>query len=272
MAETVARAAPAQNRAAAVLGQWAKSVVLLLLVLAAWEAAIDLFSIPKFLLPSPSSILMKIAESPDLLARHALVTTRETLEGFALAVVIGVTLAVLIVHYRLVEESLYPILLFLQLTPKMAIAPLLIVWMGFGDPPKIAIAFLISFFPIVIDTATGLKSAEPELLEMLRGLGATRWQILMKARFPSAIPFIFSATRISITLAITGAVVAEFVGASEGLGHLIVISSANIQTDLAFSAILTLAIIGVVLFSLIGVVERLVAPWQTGIDHHVAAA
>lgn len=272
MAKTAAIAAPVLNRVVNVLGQRAKSIVFMLLVLAAWEAAVDLFSIPKFLLPSPSSILMKMAESPDLLARHALVTTRETIEGFALAMMIGVTLAVLIVHSRLVEETLYPILIFMQLTPKMAIAPLLIVWMGFGDPPKIAIAFLISFFPIVIDTATGLKSVELEQLEMLHGLRATRWQILMKARFPSAIPFIFSAMRISITLAITGAVVAEFVGASEGLGHLIVISSASIQTDLTFSAILTLAIIGVVLFWLIDLVERLVAPWQTGTDRHVATA
>jgi NitT/TauT family transport system permease protein len=189
-----------------------------------------------------------------------------------LGVVIGISLAILIVHSRLIEESLYPVLIFLQLTPKMAIAPLSIVWMGFGEPPKIAIAFLISFFPIVIDTATGLMSTEPELLEMLLGLRAKRWQILWKARFPSAIPFIFSAMRISITLAITGAVVAEFVGASEGLGHMIVISSASMQTDATFAAILALAVIGVILFWLIGVMERLVAPWRSNADHHVATA
>jgi NitT/TauT family transport system permease protein len=244
----------------------------LLIVLLGWEAAIPLLAIPRFILPSPSSILLKIVSSPEYLAHHALVTTRETLEGFALGVVVGVTLAVLIVHSRLIEESLYPILIFLQLTPKTAIAPLLIVWMGFGDAPKIAIAFLISFFPMVIDTAAGLKAVEPDLLDMLHGLRASRWQILTKARFPSAVPFIFSGMRISITLAVTGAVVAEFVGASEGLGHVIVISSANIQTDLTFAAILTLAVIGVVLFWLIGVVERLVAPWQSGGGHHVAAA
>jgi NitT/TauT family transport system permease protein len=247
--------------------QQTKSIVLLLAVVAAWEAAVPLLAIPRYLLPSPSSILARIATSPDLLAQHALVTTRETLEGFALGVVVGVVLAVLIVHSRLLEDSLYPILIFLQLTPKTAIAPLLIVWMGFGDPPKIAIAFLISFFPMVIDTATGLRAVEPDLLDMLHGLRATPWQVLVKARFPSALPFIFSGMRISITLAVTGAVVAEFVGASEGLGHLIVISSANVQTDLTFAAILTLAVIGVVLFWLIGVVERLVAPWQAGGGH-----
>jgi NitT/TauT family transport system permease protein len=254
------------------LPQQAKSVVLLLALVVGWEAAVQLLTIPRFLLPSPSSILLKMAASPDYLARHALVTTRETLEGFALGVVVGVILAVLIVHSRLLEDTLYPILIFLQLTPKTAIAPLLIVWMGFGDPPKIAIAFLISFFPMVIDTATGLKAVEPDLLDMLHGLRATPLQVLMKARFPSALPFIFSGMRISITLAVTGAVVAEFVGASEGLGHVIVISSANVQTDLTFAAILTLAVIGVVLFSLIGVIERLVAPWQTGVGHHAVTA
>jgi NitT/TauT family transport system permease protein len=247
-------------------------VVLLLAVLAGWEAVVHLFSIPRFLLPGPSSVLARMAAAPDFLAVQALVTTRETLEGFACGVVVGVVLAVLIVHSRLVEDTLYPILIFLQLTPKSAIAPLLIVWMGFGDPPKIAIAFLISFFPMVIDTTAGLKAVEPDLLDMLHGLRATRWQVLMKARFPCALPFIFSGMRVSITLAVTGAVVAEFVGASEGLGHLIVISSANAQTDLTFAAILSLAVIGVVLFSLIGVVERLVAPWQSGVGQHAATA
>ncbi len=250
----------------------AKSIVLLVGMLIVWEAAVRLLAIPRFLLPSPSSVIIKIVSAPEYLAYHALVTTRETLEGFALGVLVGVTLAVLIVHSRLLEDSLYPILIFLQLTPKSAIAPLLIVWMGFGDAPKIAIAFLISFFPMVIDTAAGLKGVEPDLLDMLHGLRATRFQVLTKARFPSAVPFIFSGMRISITLAVTGAVVAEFVGASEGLGHVIVISSANIQTDLTFAAILTLAAIGVVLFSLIGLVERLVAPWQTGVGYHGAAA
>jgi NitT/TauT family transport system permease protein len=243
-------------------------MMLVLLMLLAWELAVHLFSIPKFLLPSPSSILLKMVAAPDLLMRHALVTTRETLEGFGLAVVVGIVLAVMIVHSRLAEESLYPILLFLQITPKMAIAPLLIVWMGFGEWPKIAIAFLIAFSPIVIDTITGLKATEPELIEMLLGLRATRRQILIKARFPSAVPFIFSAMRISITLAVTGAVVAEFVGASDGLGHLIVVSSSNIQTDITFAAVLTLALIGAVLFWLIGVTESLVVRRQGAADHH----
>jgi NitT/TauT family transport system permease protein len=237
------------------LSRRGKSIVLLLAVLLAWEAAIDLFAVPKYLLPSPSNILLKFAASPELFAYHALVTTRETLEGFAFAVLVGVVLATIIVHSRMIEEGLYPILIFMQLTPKMAIAPLLIVWMGFGETPKIAIAFLIAFFPIVISTVAGLRSVEPEQLEMLRGLRANNWQILLKARFPSALPFLFSAMRISITLAVTGAIVAEFVGASEGLGHLIIVSSSNMETETTFAAILTLAVIGIILFSLIRLVE-----------------
>jgi NitT/TauT family transport system permease protein len=237
------------------LSRKGKSLVLLLAVLLLWEAAIDLFAVPRYLLPSPSNIVLKLAASPELFAYHALVTTRETLEGFAFAVLVGVALATIIVHSRMIEETLYPILIFMQLTPKMAIAPLLIVWLGFGETPKIAIAFLIAFFPIVISTVAGLRSVEPEQLEMLRGLRANNWQILLKARFPSALPFLFSAMRISITLAVTGAIVAEFVGASEGLGHLIIVSSSNMETETTFAAILTLAAIGVVLFSLIRLVE-----------------
>lgn len=250
----------------------AKSLLFLLFMLLLWEAAIDLFSVPKYLVPSPSSVLLKIATSPGMFAYHALVTTRETLEGFACAVVVGVALAILIVHSRMVEEGLYPILIFMQLTPKMAIAPLLIVWMGFGETPKIAIAFLIAFFPIVITTVAGLRSVETEQMEMLRGLRATQWQILMKARFPSAVPFIFSAMRISITLAVTGAVVAEFVGSSEGLGHLIIVSSSNMETSVTFAAILTLAVIGVALFSLIRLLEYFVTSSQGGANYQTSAA
>jgi NitT/TauT family transport system permease protein len=186
--------------------------------------------------------------------------------------VVGVTLAVLILHSRLVEDSLYPILIFLQTTPKMAIAPLLVVWMGFGDLPKITIAFLIAFFPMVVDTHTGLKSVEPELLEMLHGLRASRWKVLTMARFPAALPHIFSAMRITITLAVTGAVVGEFVSSREGLGHVIILSGSDMRTDLAFAAILLLAIIGMILFWLVGVAERLIAPWHTAEERHAAAA
>lgn len=238
--------------------RYGKSIALVGLMLVAWELAVDLLAIPKYLVPAPSAVLLKMAAMPQLLLWDALVTTRETVEGFALGVVVGVALAVVIVHSKVAEESLYPVLLFLQITPKMAIAPMFIVWLGFGELPKIAIAFLISFFPIVVDTATGLKSTEPELIEMLRGLRATPYQILVKARFPSAIPFIFSAMRVSITLAVTGAVVAEFLGASSGLGHRIVISSTNVETDVTFAAVLILSLVGAVLFWLVGVAESLV--------------
>jgi NitT/TauT family transport system permease protein len=239
-----------------------KPTLLVVLLLVLWELAVRLLAVPRFLVPPPSSVFLQIYSSFSVLLHAGLITTRETLEGFALAVVFGVALAILVISSKTLEESLYPVLIFVQLTPKMAVAPLLIVWLGFGEAPKAAIAFLLAFFPIVISTIAGLRSVSPDLLEMLQGMRANRAQILLKARFPSALPFIFSAMRVSITLSVTGAVVAEFVGANEGLGYLITVSTSNMQTDLTFAAIFGLALIGGALFSLIRLAERLVAASQ----------
>ncbi|MEE8449548.1 MAG: ABC transporter permease, partial [Thermodesulfobacteriota bacterium] len=227
-----------------------------------WEVLVPVLEIPRFVLPTPSQILGEIFNVPATLARHSLVTLYEILLGFLIGVGVGVGLAISIVYSKVLEETIYPLVIFTQVIPKIAIAPLLIIWLGYGAPPKIVIVFLICFFPMVIDTAAGLKSVEEDMLHLIRALGATPWQIFTKIRLPNAMPYIFNGMKISVTLAVVGAIVGEFVGASEGLGYLILVGSANLETNLLFAAVIVLSLLGIVLFSLVRVLEKICIPWK----------
>ena len=246
---------------AAQVASRSKPVLLLAVLVVLWQVASDLFSIPDYLLPSPVAILGRMAEIPDRLVMHTLVTLREVAAGFVLAVVVGVLLAIVISHSRFLAESLYPLLVMSQEVPQVAIAPILVIWFGFGDLPKILVAFLISFFPIVVNTAAGLLQVNEDLIYLIRGLNASRWQILITIRLPNSLPNFFTGLRISITLAVIGAVVGEFVGGSAGLGFLVFSGTATLDTRLTFAAITILAIMGIILFSLVGVVQRRALPW-----------
>jgi NitT/TauT family transport system permease protein len=208
-------------------------------------------------------IVEKIIAIPDRLLIHSLVTLREVFMGFAMAVVVGVILAILIAHSRFLAESLYPLLVISQEVPQVAIAPILVIWFGHGDLPKVLVAFLISFFPMVVNTAAGLLQVNEDLIYLIRGLKASRLQILTMIRLPNALPYIFTGMRISITLSVIGAVVGEFVGGSEGLGYLVFTGTGTLDTKLTFAAITILAILGIVLFWIVGVVERIALPWAT---------
>jgi NitT/TauT family transport system permease protein len=156
-----------------------------------------------------------------------------------------------------------PLVVVTQLVPKVAIAPLILIWCGYGISSKIVMAFLIAFFPIVIDMITGLTMVEKELVDLLRSLGASRWKIFMKAQVPNSLPFLFSGMRISITFAIIGAIVGEFVGGSQGLGYLIVVSTSQLKTNVVFASLAVLTCVGFVLFAVVGVSERLLIPWSS---------
>ena len=175
---------------------------------------------------------------------------------------IGITTSQKLNSCKVLEETIYPLVIFTQVIPKIAIAPLLIIWLGYGAPPKIVIVFLICFFPMVIDTAAGLKSVEEDMLHLIRALGATPWQIFTKIRLPNAMPYIFNGMKISVTLAVVGAIVGEFVGASKGLGYLILVGSANLETNLLFAAVIVLSLLGIVLFSLVRALEKIFIPWK----------
>jgi NitT/TauT family transport system permease protein len=193
---------------------------------------------------------------------HSAVTVREALLGFLLSVSIGVFLGVVIVQFKFLEDALLPLLVTSQVIPTIALAPLLVLWLGFGSAPKVAVAFLVSFFPIVINMVTGLKAVEEDLVHLVRGLSATRWQELLKIRFPHALPYLFAACRVSITLSLIGSVVGEFVSADQGLGFLILTGAGRLLTEQIFASIAILGLVGISLFNLVRALERIVLPWR----------
>lgn len=242
--------------------RWAAPVLSIALFLVAWELVVDGFKVPEYLMPPPSGVVAALGEEWRYLAVHTLVTLSEILAGFALAVAVGVPLAMLIVYSPLFERAVYPILVASQSIPKIAIAPLLIFWAGLGLFPKVLVAFLIAFFPIVIDTVVGLRSVEPEMLHLARSMGAPGVKVFLKIRLPNALPNIFAGFKVAVTLAVVGAIVGEFIQADRGLGYVLLQASAMLNTKLSFAAILILAAIGVVLFAAVDVLEKLLIPWH----------
>ncbi|MEP9367345.1 ABC transporter permease [Xanthobacter sp. VNH20] len=245
----------------------ARNVRLPLLAAAAalvlWEGATRLFAIPQFLLPAPSTILAAIADEPSLYVFHAVYTLQATLAGFVLAVVLGVACAVLIVQFKAMEQTLYTFLVSLNSVPKVAIAPLFIVWMGTGLNPKIAIAAMIAVFAIVIDMVHGLKSVDAEMLDLGRSARASALQMIWKIRFPHALPALFAGMKVAISLALIGAIVGEFVAANRGLGYLILMAQGQFDMVRMFAALAILSCIGLALFYGVALAERLILPWQT---------
>ena len=257
-AETPDEAAESnESSARAILG----ATLTLLALVALWELLVRGFNIPGWLLPAPSAIALALAEWRDELVRHSLVTFYETLLGFALSIAISIPLAVAVVHSAILRNTIYPILLAFQSVPKVAIAPLLLLWLGFGILPKIAVVFLVCFFPIIVATASGLSAVPAPLMELIRSLSASTTQTFIKIRFPTAMPHIFVGLKIAITFAVIGAVIGEFVGSEEGLGYLILVSTSQSRTPLAFAALLLLTVISMVLYYGIAFIERIVVPW-----------
>jgi len=235
--------------------------------LLAWQLFVILWKTPPYLLPSPIAIAQTfIAEFPELL-RHGWVTTYEMLAGYALAVAIAIPLAIAITSSARFNQFVMPTMLFFQIVPKVAIAPLFLVWFGVGATPKILVAFLISFFPIVIDAAVGLRSMSVEMTDLARSMGATRMQVFSRFRLPTSLPYLFSGLKVAATLAIAGTVVGEFVGADKGLGYLLLVTNSNMQTSLMFATIVALTIIGLVFYYLVELLESLLIPWH--VTHRV---
>ncbi len=233
----------------------------LMALIGAWEICARWANLPAWLLPSPSAIADAVADWRWELLQHFLVTFSETLLGFGLAIVVSIPLAVAIVYSPILQMTIYPILLALQSMPKVAIAPLFALWIGFGMMPKILVVFLVSFFPIIVATERGLTSVPPPLMELIRSLSASPLQTFIKIRFPTAMPQIFTGFKIAITLSVIGAVIGEFVGAQSGLGYLILLASSQSRTPLAFGALLCLTVMSILLYYAVELIERLVVPW-----------
>lgn len=233
----------------------------LLGALVVWEVTWRVFSVPRFIVPLPSSVLAETWDWRWRLLGHSWVTLYETLAGFGLSIVVATPLAVIIVYSPMLRSAIYPLLVVTQAVPKVAIAPILLLLLGAGEVSKVVVAFSVAFFPIVVDTATGLAATPPELLDLSRSYRAGPLRTFLKVRFPMALPFFFSGLKVAVTLSVIGAVVGEFVGSDRGLGYVILSATSYWKADLAFGAILLLAVMAVGLFGLVELVERLVCPW-----------
>ena len=243
--------------------RYLKPLILVIILIALWDLSIRILRIPPYQVPPPGEVLKTLFQDGPELLSQTWPTTVATLWGFALSVVIGIPLAMLIAGSRTVEDYLYPLLVFSQSIPKVAIAPLFVVWFGFGLLPKVLSAFLLGFFPVVVSAVQGFKSVDPDMLDLARAMEANSLQTFRMVRLPHAMPAIFSGLKVCITLAIVGAVVGEFVGSNSGLGFVLQRSIGNFELPTMFAALLILAILGVVLFWIIEVAERFVVPWHS---------
>jgi len=236
--------------------------MLLLLFVLFWELMVWQFQVPRYILPAPSRILNTLTVQQPLLLHHTLVTLKEIIVGFLLAFAVGVGLAFLMFQFPILEQTFYPIVIGSQTIPVFAIAPLLVLWFGYGLPSKVVMAALIVFFPIVVNTLDGLKRADSDAVNLLKILKANRWQILWKVRVPSALPSVFSGCRIGVSVSTIGAIIGEWVGSKEGLGYLMLHANAQLQISLIFASLIYLTILGVGLFYLIVSIERWAMPWK----------
>jgi len=243
------------------LTNYAPPMLLFALFLAVWQCATWLWRIEAYLLPSPSRIVSAGVRARGLLSEHIQQTLHETLVGFSLALVGGLLLAVAIDVSSFLRRALYPLLVVSQTVPIMAIAPLLVIWLGYTIWPKIIVVALVCFFPIVVTTADGLRSADPDLLALLRAMGATRRQVFIKVRLPGAMPSVFSGIKIAITYSVIGAIIGEWVGASKGLGVFMLRASNSFRTDWVFAAIAISSLLSILLFLAVAIIERLSLPW-----------
>jgi NitT/TauT family transport system permease protein len=242
--------------------QYARPLILIVAVFILWDLVIRVFKIPPYLIPAPWDVAkMLVAEWPRLW-RESLFTASATLGGFGLSILLGIPIAMLIAYSRLVESFVYPLLVFSQSVPKIAIAPLFVVWFGFGIFPKVISAFLLGFFPVVVATVMGFKSMETDMIDLARSMRASRWQMFLKFRLPQALPSIFSGLKVSATLAVVGAVVGEFVGSNSGIGYVLQIANGNFDLPLMFAALFVLSMMGVILFGIVDLIEKVMIPWH----------
>lgn len=238
------------------------TVLFLLLILLLWEAGVRLFHVPFYILPAPSRILFVFFTRLPLLFSHGAVTLLEIGLGMFLGVSSGITLALVIFYSPFLESALYPFIITSQMIPVFAIAPLLVIWFGYGLWSKATVAALIVFFPIVVNTVDGLRSVNSETIDLLHSLRANEWQIFRYVRLPASLPSIFSGLKLGVTLSVVGATIGEWIGATKGLGFLMIQSNAMLRIDLVFASILMLSLAGLLLFATVRIIELRLLQWR----------
>lgn len=231
--------------------------------LVVWEAGVRAFAIPPFILPAPSAIAESMIRWWQPLLDNSAQTLMTTLVGFGAAIVFGLFLGVLIGSSTLLYHGLYPLLIGFNSIPKVAVVPILVIWFGIGTVPAIITAFLISFFPIVVNVATGIATVEPELRDVLRALGARKRDIIFKVGLPRAMPYFFASLKVAITVAFVGSIVSETVAANKGIGHLMILASSRFDVPLVFSGLIVTAIMGISMYLVSAAIESRVTGWAT---------
>lgn len=244
------------------------ALALLAAVSIVWELAIRLFHVPTFVLPAPSAIFYTLIESRARLASAALSTAFEISLGFVLASLTGIGIALVIVRYERFGRALYPLIVLFQNVPKVALAPIFILWFGFDLAPKVALIVVIAFFPVAIDMLAGLQSVEPSFVALMQSVGASRGKILMRVRIPHSLPHLMAGLKVAITFSVIGAIVGEFAGANQGLGYVIEFASTQLDTPLIFAALVVVSVLGLAFYYVVEIAERLLVPWSPKFDTH----
>lgn len=231
-------------------------------LLVAWQVVCTVFAVPDYLVPTPTAVAGAMHANAGLLANNAWPTLLEALLGFAIGNLVAIALAVVFVHWRGAERACMPVAVFIQTIPVVAIAPVLVILMGNGYAPKIAIAAIISFFPTLVNMVKGLQAVSSESLELLRVLSASRWEVFWKVRIFASLPYLFASLKIAVTASMIGAIIAEWIGSQAGLGYLIIQSTYNFNTSLLYATMATSSILAVAFFTVIGVLESLLIRWE----------
>ena len=240
----------------------AEPVLFFIALLALWELLVEAVHVPAFILPPPRALYSAFTAKYFILGHHAMITFLEAVGGFTLSFVLGVGFAVSVVYSRHLQNTIYPLIVILYAMPKSAFAPLMVIWVGYGLFSKIAIAFLVAFFPIVVNTVVGLKEVEPELLELARINRGSQWDVFKKIRLPNSLPYMFAGIKVALVLSVTGAIVAEFVAANEGLGYLVLQANYSLDTAFALVILLILALLSLALIVAVEILQRKMVPWS----------
>jgi NitT/TauT family transport system permease protein len=240
---------------------WLPTLALALLVVALWEAAIRFFHVSSFIVPAPSAIVTAMIHDARPLAAAAVVTAKEILVGFVAAAVVGIVLALIIARFRLFGRALYPLVVLFQNVPKVALAPIFILWFGYDLTPKVGLIVVIAFFPVTLSILTGIEAVEPSLIALMHSVGARPNEILARIQIPHALPNLMAGLKIAATFSVIGAIVGEFAGASAGLGYIIQFASTQLDTALVFAALVVVSIVGVGFYYLVEYLEKLIVPW-----------
>jgi NitT/TauT family transport system permease protein len=233
-----------------------------------WEVSARVFALPAYILPAPTEIFVELWNRRGQYANAAFYTMQPMLIGFAAAVVVGVALALLVAFSRGMEKTVYPLLVFFQIVPKIAIAPLFIIWFGFGLVPKVLLVFLLSFFPVVVSAITAFRSVDPDILDLARSTGAGRWRTFLRVQVPHAMPTLFTGIKVAAALSATAAVVAEFVASDRGLGYLLLEANGNLNTSMAFGSVFVLTALGFALYAAVELAEQILIPWHVSQRGH----